>query len=107
MLTTFALVVLATALLTGTPLEASFLLFLVGFLLIIAGSVPLALGLRRSGAFGRWWVAVLVAGAGALAGVVAESPVHELGLFTFDAAWAALGVRLLFAVPERELAAAA
>lgn len=107
LLTTFALVFLATALLTGTPLEASFLLFLVGFLLLIAGSVPLALGLRRSGAFGRWWVAVLVAGAGALVGVVAESAVHEVGLFTFDAAWAALGVRLLLAVPERELAAAA
>ena len=99
LLTAFAVLHLGTAVLTGTPLEASFWLFLLGFLLLIAGSVPLALGLRRSGAIGRWWVAVLVAGAGALVGILAESAVHEVGLFTFDAAWAALGLRLLSARP--------
>lgn len=95
LLTVFAVLLLATAVLTGTPLEASFWLFLLGFLLLIVGSIPLALGLRRSGAVGPWWVAVLVAGAGALVGILAESAVHEVGLFTFDAAWAALGLRLL------------
>jgi hypothetical protein len=95
LLTTFGLVFLATALMTGTPLEASFWLFLGGLLLLIAGSVPLALGLRRSRAVGPWWVAMLVAGAGALVGILAESAVHEVGLFTFDAAWAALGLWVL------------
>jgi hypothetical protein len=95
LLTAFAVLFLGTAVLTGTPLEASFGLFLLGFLLLIVGAVPFALGLRRSGAIGRWWIAVLVAGAGALVGILAESAVHEVGLFTFDAAWAALGLRIL------------
>ena len=84
-----------TAVATGTPLEASFWLFLLGFLLLIVGSVPLALGLRRSGALGGWWAAVLVAGGGALLAMATLSPWHEVGLFTFDAAWAALGLRLV------------
>jgi hypothetical protein len=97
LLTAFAVLFLGTAAATRTPLEASFWLFLLGFLLLIVGSVPLALGLRRSGAVGRWWIAVLIAGAGALVGILAESAVHEVGLFTFDAAWAALGLRMLTA----------
>lgn len=95
LLTAFALLFLATGLVTGTPLEAAFWLFLLGFLLLIVGSVPLALGLRGSATVGRWWSAVLVAGAGALVAMLTLSPWHELGLFTFDAAWAVLGVRLL------------
>ena len=95
LLTAFALLYLATALATGTPLEASFWLFLLGFVLLIIGSVPLALGLRRSGALGGWWAAVLLAGGGALLAMTTLSPWHELGLFTFDAAWAAVGLRLL------------
>ena len=101
LLTIFAVLFLATAVLTGTPLEASFVLFLLGFLLLIAGSVPFALGLRRSGAVGRWWIAVLVAGAGALVALLAESAAHEVGLFTFDAAWAALGLGLRTRTRER------
>lgn len=80
-------------------------MFLLGFLLLIVGSVPLALGLRRSPAVGRWWAAVLVAGAGALIAMGTLSPWHELGLFTFDAAWAVLGVRVLTGrhAPAREV----
>jgi hypothetical protein len=95
LLTVFAVLFLATGLATGTPLETAFWLFLIGFLLLILGSVPLALGLRRSGIVGAWWVAVLVAGAVALVAMLTLSPWHELGLFTFDAAWAALGLQLL------------
>jgi hypothetical protein len=95
LLTAFALIFLATGLATGMPLETAFWLFLVGFLLLILGSVPLALGLRRSGTVGIWWVAVLVAGAGALVALLTLSPWHEVGLFTFDAGWAALGLGLL------------
>ena len=96
-LTAFAVGYLATGLVTGTPLETAFWLFLLGFLLLILGSIPLALGLRRAAVVGRWWAAVLVAGAGAFVAMLTLSPWHELGLFTFDAAWAALGLRLLAA----------
>ena len=41
------------------------------------------------------WISVLVAGAGALVAMLIQSPLHEVGLFTFDAAWIALGVHLL------------
>lgn len=95
LLTVFAVLFLGTGLVTGTPLEAAFWLFLVGFLLVIVGSVPLALGLRGSTAVGRSWVTVLVAGAGALVAMLTLSPWHEVGLFTFDAAWVVLGLRLL------------
>jgi hypothetical protein len=94
LLTTFAVLFLATGLATGTPLEAAFWLFLLGFLLLIVGSVPLALGLRRSGVVGRWWSAVLVAGAGALVAMLTLSPWHEVGLFVFFGAWAALGASI-------------
>ena len=95
LLTVFAVVHLGTGLATGTPLEASFWAFFLGFLLLIAGAVPLALGLRRSPTVGGWWVAVLVAGVAAAVAMFAQAPLHEIGLFTFDAAWAALGLRLL------------
>lgn len=95
LLTTFALLFMGTGLVTGTPLETAFWLFLVGFLLLILGAVPLGLGLRRSGVVGAWWIAVVVAGAGALVAMLTLSPWHEIGLFTFDAGWAALGLGLL------------
>ena len=95
LLVAFSLLYLTTAVATGTPLETSFWLFLLGFALIVVGSVPLALGLRRSGALGGWWTAVLVGGAAVLLAMTTLSPWHEVGLFTFDAAWAAIGLRLL------------
>lgn len=97
LVTVFAVVHLGTGLATGTPLEASFWAFFLGFLLLIAGAVPLALGLRRSPVVGGWWVAVLVAGIAAAVAMFTQAPLHEIGLFTFDAAWAALGLRLLSA----------
>ena len=96
LLVAFGAVALLTALTTGTPAEESFLLFAFGLLLLVIGSVPLALGLRRSGVAGGWWTAVLVAGAGGLVALGASAdPWHDLGLFTFFVAWAALGARLL------------
>lgn len=101
LLTAFAVLFLVTGVATGVPLEAAFWLFLVGFLLLILGSVPLALGLRRSGSGPLPWLAVLVAGAGALVALLTLSPWHEIGLFTFDAAWAALGLSLLRRTADR------
>lgn len=98
LLVAFAVVHLATGLVTGTPLEAAFWSFLVGFLLLVLGSVPFALGLRRAGAAPAVWISVLAAGAGGLVAIATQSPLHEVGMFTFDAAWIALGLALLTAV---------
>ena len=104
LLTAFGVVGLTTAVIDGAPAEWSFLLFAVGLLLLVVGSVPLALGLRRSGAPGAVWIAVLVAGAGGLVALGATAdPWHDLGLFLFDAAWVVAGLRLLRAPePVRE-----
>jgi hypothetical protein len=109
LLVAFGVVGLVTGLLGGTPAEWSFLLFAVGLLLMLVAAVPFALGLRRAGGLGGWWIAVLVAGAGALVALgAAVDPWHDLGLFLFFAAWIALGVRLLLPAPDRqELAPAA
>ena len=91
LLLAFGLVVVASALATGVPLEASFLAFAVGLLLVAVGSALLGLGLRRSGAVGGWWTTLPVAAAGALVALLVEQW-HDLGLFVFFLAWALLGV---------------
>ena len=96
LLCAFGLAVLVAGLVSGQPVEASFLLFALGLLLIAVGQTMLALAVRRTGALGRWWLALLVAAAGALAAVLVFSdPWHDLALFTFDAAWFALGAHVL------------
>ena len=96
LLCAFGLAVLVAGLVSGQPVEASFLLFALGLLLTAVGHTMLALRRRRTGALGRWWPALLVAAGGALAAVLVFSdPWHDLALFTFDAAWVALGLRLL------------
>ena len=108
LLAMFGAVGLVTAVISGAPAEWSFLLFAVGMLLMLVAAVPLALGLRRAGGLGVWWVTVLVAGAGALVALgAAVDPWHDLGLFVCFAAWVALGLRLLRTTPDRrELAPA-
>jgi len=102
LLVAFGAVAVVSALAAGAPAEWSFLLFAVGLLLLLVASVPLALGLRRAGGLGDWWVTVLVAGAGALVALgAAEDPWHDLGLFVFFAAWIALGLRLVRAASDR------
>ena len=91
LLLVFGLVVVASALTTGAPLEASFLAFALGLLLVAVGSVLLGLGLRRSGAVGGWWAALPVAGAGALVALLVEQG-HDAGMFVLFSAWVLLGV---------------
>ena len=98
LLCAFGLAVLVAGLISGQPVEASFLLFALGLLLTSVGHTMMALGLRRTGALGRWWLAPMVAAGGALAAVLVFSdPWHDLALFVVDAAWVALGARLLHA----------
>ena len=91
LLLAFGLVVVVSALVAGAPLEAAFLAFAVGLLLVAVGSVLLGLGLRASGAVGNWWTALPVAGAGALVALLAEQA-HDLGLFVLFGAWVLLGI---------------
>ena len=91
LLLAFSLVVVASALATGAPLEAAFLAFALGLLLLAVGSVLLGLGLRRSGAVGGWWAALPVAGAGALVALLVEQW-HDGGMFVLFAGWVLLGV---------------
>jgi hypothetical protein len=91
LLLAFGIVVVVSALATGAPLEASFLAFALGLLLVAVGWVLLGLGLRRSGAVGRWWAALPVAALGALVALLAESA-HDAGLFLLFGAWGVLGV---------------
>ena len=103
----FGLVVVGSALVTGAPLEASFVAFAVGLLLVAVGSVLLGLGLRRSGAVRGWWPVPLVAAAGALVALLVEQW-HDLGLLVFFGAWVLLGlVSLRHGRPAEERVAAA
>ena len=78
----------------------NFVLFLVGFLLLVVGQVLFARDLRQH--LGWAWILPLVAVVGlivALTATDALGPTHDIGLFIFEAAWVALGVALLS--PER------
>ena len=74
----------------------NFVLFLVGFLLLIVGQVMFARDLRHH--LGWAWILPLVAVVGLIAALTATDalgPTHDIGLFIFEAAWVALGVALL------------
>ncbi len=96
LLVAFGIVIIVSAAVTGNPLEVSFVLFGLGLLLSAIGHIVLGLAIRRTGQLGSWWTALLVAAAGAgVAVVVFTDPWHDLGLFTFDAGWVIVGIRLL------------
>ena len=82
---------------TGTYLELAFVAFLLAFVLLIPGQLLLARGIGRLPAavgFSRWLL--VVAAGGLIVALAAEmDPFHDLGLFTFDFAWAAVGVSLM------------
>ncbi len=86
-------------------LPSNWILFALGFVLLVAGQLLYAHDLR--GAIGRAWVLPLVAVAGivvALAG--GEHAIHDIGLFVFEGAWVALGLAILRAVRQVTPAAA-
>lgn len=92
----FAATSAATALTTGRPAEAGFLLLALGFLLIVVGATMLGVGVRRAGlvrgAAGPLWLGALAAVA---AMTLAADPWHDVALFVTDASWSALGLVLL------------
>jgi hypothetical protein len=72
----------------------NFLLFALGFVLVVFGHLLFARDLRVP--LGNAWVMPLIAAAGAVVALTVEAdPYHDLGLFAFEAAWVALGVALM------------
>jgi uncharacterized membrane protein YhaH (DUF805 family) len=69
-------------------------LFALGFLLVTVGQLLFARDLGPT--IGRAWVLPLVAVAGLVVALtVTADPIHDIGLFVFEAAWVALGLSLL------------
>lgn len=92
----FGSTVLASALITGSPLEIAFLAFLIGMLLLAVGPITWALALRRhSPAPGAWQMLLLSGGAAFAALALEADPWHDLSLATMFTAWTILGVLLL------------
>jgi hypothetical protein len=72
----------------------NFILFALGFLLLLVAHPLLAWGLRPL--LGRAWLLPLVGAAGILVAIGTEAdPIHDIGLFVFEGAWVALGIALL------------
>lgn len=92
----FGLVSLVTSLLRGTPLEASFIAFLLGMLLLSVGPVTWGLSLRRRPPTPGVWQMLLLSGVVAVGALAIEpDPWHDISLTVMFAAWSALGVLLL------------
>jgi hypothetical protein len=72
----------------------NFILFAIGFLLILVGQLLFARDLRP--ALGRAWVLPIVAVAGLVMALFLDAVgLHDIGLFVFEGAWVALGVAVL------------
>lgn len=72
----------------------NFVLFGVGFILLVVGHLLFARELRP--ALGRAWLLPILAAAGAFVALAVEAdPTHDIGLFAFEGAWVALGLALL------------
>lgn len=95
-LVAFGATALVTSLVTGSPLEASFLAFLLGMLLLSVGPLAWGVSLRRHPAPSGAWQLLSLSGAAALCALVLEpDPWHDISLVVLFAAWTALGVLLV------------
>jgi hypothetical protein len=75
-------------------LPQNFILFALGFLLLLVGHLLFARDLRPY--LGMAWLIPIIAAAGAVVALTIEAdPYHDIGLFIFEAAWVALGVILI------------
>jgi hypothetical protein len=89
----FAIHVFVELIRTG-EIPENFVLFLLGFLLILVGQLLFARDLRL--ALGRGWVLPIVAVAGLVMALFLDAVgLHDIGLFVFEGAWVALGVAVL------------
>jgi hypothetical protein len=89
----FAIQVFVELIRTG-DIPDNFVLFGIGFLLILVGQVLFARDLRPS--LGRGWVLPIVAVVGLVLALFLDAVgLHDIGLFVFEGAWVGLGVALL------------
>jgi hypothetical protein len=93
----FAIQVVVELIRTG-DIPDNFILFLLGFLLILVGQLLFARDLRP--ALGRAWVLPIVGVGGLVMALFLDAVgLHDVGLFVFEGAWVALGVAVLRARP--------
>jgi hypothetical protein len=72
----------------------NFILFAIGFLLILIGQLLFARDLRP--ALGQGWVFPIVAVAGLVMALFLDAfGLHDIGLFVFEGAWVGLGIAVL------------
>jgi hypothetical protein len=85
---------LVVELVRTSDIPDNFVLFLIGFLLILVGQVLFARDLRSE--LGRAWLFPIVAVAGLVMALFLNSVgLHDIGLFVFEGAWIALGIALI------------
>jgi hypothetical protein len=100
----FAVQVFVELVRTG-DIPDNFVLFAIGFLLVLVGQLFFAHDLRT--ALGRGWLLPLVGIAGLVVALTLDvDPIHDIGLFVFEGAWVALGVTMLRTDLERRPQAA-
>ena len=76
----------------------NFLLFGIGFVLVLVGQLLFARDLRP--ALGRAWILPIVGVVGLVVALALDvDPIHDIGLFVFEGAWVALGAALLRSEP--------
>lgn len=93
LLALFAVQAVVGVLRTGDVPE-NFALFGLGFLLATIGQLLFAPGLRA--VVGAAWPLVIVGALGTIVALtIAADPVHDIGLFVFEAAWVGLGATML------------
>ncbi|MGH2995792.1 MAG: hypothetical protein ACRDM9_05710 [Gaiellaceae bacterium] len=93
MLALFAIQLIVEQIRTG-DIPDNFILFAFGFLLVTVGQLLFARDLKPT--IGRAWALPLVALTGLVVALtLTADPIHDIGLFVFEAAWIVLGVALL------------
>lgn len=96
MLVAFGALVLVTGVTSGSPLEASFLAFALGLLLLSIGQVVWGLALRHQSPAPGVWQMLLAAGTLAFASIaIPIDPWHDVSLVGLFLAWSVMGVLLL------------
>jgi hypothetical protein len=99
LLLVFAVQALVSTAATGDE-PGGFVLFGLGFLLVVGGQMLAGFSiLRAAAARATGWLLLLATAAAVIAVAVPADPLHDLGLFLFDAAW--IGVGLVLIRPAR------
>lgn len=88
----FAAIYFATAAATGDAAGSAFVLFALGFLLLIVGGLISGVSMIRTHPLRRTGLLLVLTSAAAIITIVTSAPAHDFGLFLFDAAWIAIGL---------------